>query len=148
MNDPSIHYAVAGSGELREYLKDTAKSMGVVERVHFLGFRDDVTDLYKAADICIFPSIREGLGLAAIEGMASGLPLICADNRGTRDYAVDGENAIVCRYDSIDDFVNAIQTILPNDSLRIKLSKNGMEKAKLFDHKNVNHMMKKIYSRI
>lgn len=47
-----------------------------------------MAELYKAADVCVFPSIREGLGLAAIEGMACGLPLIVADNRGTRDFVL------------------------------------------------------------
>ena len=108
----SIHYAIAGVGELHDELLNLAAELGVEDRVHLLGYRNDVADLYQAADICVLSSIREGLGLAAIEGMASGLPLVCADNRGTRDYAINGENAIVCRYDAIDEFAQAVKTIV------------------------------------
>lgn len=148
LNDVSIHYAIAGIGELYDYLKNLANELGLSERVHLLGYRSDVADLYKAADVCVFPSIREGLGLAAIEGMASGLPLICSDNRGTRDYATDGENAIVCKYNDIDKFANALETLLQNDALRTKLGKSGAEKAKMYDYKKTVSIMKEIYSRI
>ena len=148
INDNTVHYAIAGTGVLREHLESLINELGMQSRVHLLGFRDDIADLYKAADICAFPSIREGLGLAAIEGMASGLPLICADNRGTRDYAVDGENAIVCKYNDVDQFTRALETLLQNDELRTRLGQSGAEKAKMYDYKNITSIMKKIYLEI
>lgn len=148
LEDKSVHYAIAGTGVLREYLESMINELGMQSRVHLLGFRDDIADLYKATDICAFPSIREGLGLAAIEGMASGLPLICADNRGTRDYAVDGENAIVCRYNDVDQFARALETLLQNDELRTRLGQSGAEKAKMYDYKNITSIIKKIYLEI
>lgn len=145
LNDESIHYAIVGTGELPDYLIELANTLDVGDRVHLLGFRDDVPDLYKAADVCVFPSIREGLGIAAIEGMASGLPLICADNRGTRDYAINGENAMVCRYDAADEFAQAVKTIMSNKDMIENMGKLNLEKSSKYDVKNVIAKMKKIY---
>ena len=47
--------------------------------------------IWRTADISVFPSLREGMGMAGLEAMASGIPLIAADNRGTREYLIDQE---------------------------------------------------------
>ena len=115
-------------------------------QVHFLGQRNDIKELYKTADICVFPSVRDGLEFAALEGMACGLPLICSENRGTRGYAIDGKNALVCRYDSVDDFVTAIYTLDNDASMRIRMGKLSMMKAGKFDINNIVLITEKIYS--
>ena len=130
---------------MHDELLKLASDFGVADRVHLLGFRNDVADLYHAADICVFPSIREGLGLAAIEGMACGLPLVCADNRGTRDYAINGENAIVCRHDAIDEFAQAVKTIATDKNMSENMGKLNFEKSQKYDVNNVITYMKKIY---
>ena len=118
--------------------------MGVADRVHLLGYRTDVAELYKAADIDVFPSLREGFGLASIEGMAAGLTLICGDNRGTREYAVNGQNAIVCRSNRIDEYADAIST-LSDEKLRREYGSAASESVEKFDVENVNKLMNLIY---
>ena len=110
LNDPDIHYVIVGDGNLMSLIK-LSRELDVEGQVHFLGYRKDVADLYNIADICVFPSIREGLGVAAIEGMASGLPLIASLNRGTRDYADNGINALLCNCYSPNEFANAINQL-------------------------------------
>lgn len=143
--ESKVHYAIAGKGELKEYLENVARKYGVLNRVHLLGFRNDISDLYAAADICVFPSIREGLGLAAIEGMASGLPLIVSDNRGTREIIGD-ENGITCKYDDVDSFANAINKLTKDTSLRHKLGDKNRSVAYNFDFEKVNKIMMEIYN--
>lgn len=145
LNDASIHYAIAGTGDLYQYLLDLAAEFGVSTQVHLLGFRSDIQDLYHASNICAFPSLREGLGMAALEGMACDLPLICSDNRGTRDYAVDGENAFVCRSHSADGFADAIKTIISDEKIKKKMSDNGPNKVEYFSKGNVNYRMRELY---
>lgn len=55
--------------------------------MHLLGYRTDIPDLLGAADIFCMPSRREGCGMAALEAMAAGLPLITVRNHGTKVYA-------------------------------------------------------------
>lgn len=124
LNNPNIHYAIAGIGDQKDNLEKLAKGLNV--NLHLLGYRKDVAELYHIADLFAFPSIREGLGLAAIEAMASSLPLICSDNRGTREYAFDG--AIVCKHDDVNAFANGIQ--------KIYLEKHSYEMG-LFNHNYV-----------
>ncbi|MFR4022147.1 MAG: glycosyltransferase [[Eubacterium] siraeum] len=73
--------------------------------------------LLHGADAFIFPSYREGLGLAAIEAMGAGLPLIVSDNRGTREYAVNGENSIVCECNNVSQFIKAVHLLSSDDEL-------------------------------
>ena len=112
LNDPNVHYMIAGRGPEEETLRILSQELGVNNQVHLLGYREDIPELFHSADVNIFPSIREGFGLAAIEGLAAGLPLICSDNRGTREYAVDGVNAVVCRKQTPEEYKKAIETVI------------------------------------
>lgn len=72
---PSIHLAVAGDGEMRPRLERLAEHLGVTSRIHWLGRRNDVVNVLGGVDVFATASEREGLSLAALEAMASGLPL-------------------------------------------------------------------------
>lgn len=85
MKDKTTHYAIAGGGELRERLVMLVEQCGLTGRVHFLGYRTDVPQLYKTADLYIHPSFREGLPVALMEAIASNVPVICSDIRGNVD---------------------------------------------------------------
>src|SRR5690242_2377146 len=64
---------LAGDGPLRDSLEQQARNLGIMDSIRFLGYRSDVESLLPAADICVVPSRSEGLSLAAIEAMATGL---------------------------------------------------------------------------
>lgn len=140
----NIHYAIAGKGDIADYLTKLASSEGVQDQVHLLGFRDDVNEIYAAADICVFPSIREGLGLAAVEGMACGLPLIVSDNRGTRGFLTE-KNAITCRHDDVDAFADAIRRLYEDKDLREKMGAANKLASQAFDVSLINREMMRIY---
>ncbi|MGL5692516.1 MAG: glycosyltransferase, partial [Peptostreptococcaceae bacterium] len=72
LKDSNVHYIIAGRGELESYLNELAKELSIVNQVHLLGFRTDVSELYKVADVFCFPSYREGLSVAMMEAIASG----------------------------------------------------------------------------
>ncbi len=76
-----VHLAIAGDGELRQSLTDKARSLGIMERVHFLGMLSptDVPDLLRAADIFALPSRYEGQSNALLEAMNAGLPILVSD---------------------------------------------------------------------
>ena len=146
LNDPRIHYCIAGRGHLEGYLKSLADELGVGDRVHLLGFRADIPDIYGAADLCAFPSIREGLGFAAIEGMAAGLPLVVSDNRGTRDYAVHMDNALVCKHDDVDAFAKALRILSDEPALVETMKEKNRLCARRYDVARVHEIMREIYS--
>lgn len=91
LKDKNIHYLIAGKGELKQELEELATSLGVDKNVHLIGYRNDVAELYKLADIYVLPSIREGLNVSLMEAMASGLPCVVSDIRGNRDLIPESE---------------------------------------------------------
>ena len=78
---PELHLAVAAITEGSPYLQ-LAASLGLSERAHFLGLRDDVSQLMQAVDLFVFPSRYEACSLVLLEAIASGLPIITATTAG------------------------------------------------------------------
>lgn len=143
-----VYYLIAGKGELQEYLQNIIDDLGITNRVRLLGFRNDIDELCVMSDIFCFPSYREGLGLAAIEGMASGLPLIVADNRGTRDYAKNNINALCCTAESVVEFRKAIERMVKEETLRKSMGEKNKKIAKKYDVFTVIELMKELYSSV
>lgn len=78
-------YVLCGRGPLMDQHRKLAELLGVSDRFVMTGYRTDVTNFYKMADIFVFPSYREGLPVALMEAMAARLPCVAARNRGTND---------------------------------------------------------------
>ena len=148
INCADIHYGIAGEGELEDRLKELAAELNISDRVHLYGFRNDIAEIYKAADLNVFPSIREGLGLAALEGFAAGLPIICGDNRGTRSYARNGENALVCVNNSTEEYAENILRLYKDRELLNALRKETLPEAEKFSVDIITDRMIKILNDI
>ena len=78
----NIHLFLVGDGVLIEEKKTLTSSLKIENRVHFLGYRSDIPQLLKTADICVLSSFYEGFGLSIVEGMASKKPCIASDVHG------------------------------------------------------------------
>ncbi len=144
----NIYYVICGKGELEPYLKHLSKELGIEKRVKFLGFRKDIAQLCKASDIYVFPSQREGLGIAAIEGMASGLPLISSYVNGIRDYTKNEETGYCLDPFDLIGFTTAMDRLSNDSGLRQKIGEYNKDVAKRFDSKNVNNLMENIYKKM
>ena len=133
LKDKDIHYAICGEGVLEDYLKNLCKELGIAENVHFLGYHRDIPEICKAADIYVFPSQREGLGIGALEGMASGLPLISSYVNGNRDYTEDGVTGYTIQPHNIEGYVMAIRKLADNTGDRARFGSHNMIAAQKFD---------------
>lgn len=96
LDDPRVEYQIAGEGPLHDSLQQFIDTNHLQSQVKLLGFRKDVIDQLHDSDIFVFPSKREGLSLALMESMASGLPAIVSDIRGNRDLIDDRQGGFVC----------------------------------------------------
>ncbi|HEU0054744.1 MAG TPA: glycosyltransferase, partial [Longimicrobium sp.] len=76
---------LAGDGEEREALESLARELGVAERAHFLGYRDDTGDVLDALDTFVVCSNREGLSNAMLEALAAGVPVVSTPVSGSDD---------------------------------------------------------------
>ena len=142
LNDKNIYYVICGSGPLIESHKELAKSLGVDDRVIFAGYRTDVINFYKIADIFLFPSFREGLPVALMEAMACGLPVICSNIRGNIDLIVDGEGGYMYLSDDTDGFAKGIKNAMNN----LDMGRFNRAIIKAFDIREVMKKMKYIYN--
>lgn len=142
LNDKTVHYAIAGVGVLRDKLDTFIKECGLEGRVHLLGYRTDVKELYKAADIFVHPSFREGLSVAVMEAMASGLPVVASNIRGNCDLI---DEAWLVSPNDIGGFAKKINELLENADLCANVGKDNKEKSKKYDIDVIVEAMKSIY---
>lgn len=141
-----IYYLICGTGSELEHLKKLAKELGISERVIFTGYRYDIHEMVHIADVFLFPSLREGLGVAPIEAMSAGVPIIASNIRGVTEYAVDGWNSILLDPHDIEGYAKAITGIYENAEFREHFGTNAVESVKPFDIHNSIHAMEKIYA--
>jgi glycosyltransferase involved in cell wall biosynthesis len=87
----AAHLLVIGDGVLRENLLQQTREAGLEDRVHFLGVRTDLPDLYATMSVYAHPAYFEGMPNAVMEAMAAGVPVVATAVDGTRELIRDGE---------------------------------------------------------
>ena len=142
IKDKNFIYLICGRGVLKEYLHNLTKQLGIESKVKFLGFRKDIAEICKTADLFIFPSYQEGLPVALMEAMACELPVIASNVRGNRDL-IAKENLF--EPDNINEITSLIEKRLDD------MKKNGLRKEtytnlEQYSLKNVLKQMMEIYT--
>lgn len=144
----NFKYIICGQGAKKEELIKLSKELNLQEKVEFLGYRQDVKEILKASDIFCFPSKQEGLPVALMEAMASGLPVICSDIRGNKDLIENKKGGYLLKSYDIDEYSIKIQELIENKVLREEMGNFNLEKIKDFDRKKVNTIMEEIYNEL
>lgn len=144
----NILYMAIGKGELENSFKELIRTFKLEKHVRLEGFRQDIPELCKAADCFIHPSVREGLGIAPLEAMAAGLPLISAYVNGIKDYTENGKSGVCVNPHNAEDVANAIYKMYSDRNFRVECGKNNVETSKAFDVTETNKIMKTVYERI
>jgi glycosyltransferase involved in cell wall biosynthesis len=90
-----IQYVFAGGGSQKARLQTIVEALGLEEEVSFVGFVRDVPKFLSSIDVLVLPSLYEGLGVAALEGMAAGKPVVATRVGGLAESIVDGETGFL-----------------------------------------------------
>ena len=143
--DMDVYYLIAGKGDLRQNLQNMIDTLGVHNRVKLLGYRCDVEELYKAADIFAFPSFREGLPVALMEAMACGLPCVASKIRGNTDLLENTEGGFLCDPQDVSEFAEKINLLATNVELREKMGRTNLMTIQKFSNETVIKEMQNIY---
>lgn len=147
INDPTIHYILCGKGDKYSELVDLTKKLNLTKQVHFLGFREDVKSFYQTVDVFAFPSIREGLGIASLEAMSSGLPLLTSNVHGINDYSLNNITGFKYNPFDVNGFANGISRLKNMELADLKkISEYNKKIVEDYDKVIVNQKMKCIYS--
>ena len=146
LNDPSIHYAICGKGELYNYLIKLAKSLNIESQIHLLGSRSDIPEILKCADLFVHPSMREGLPVSVMEAISSGLLCVTSDVRGCKDLILDiydSKNLVVSN--SLGGWVKTLKGYINQN---FKYVDSRLQNIKKYDIKNVNKQLIDIYGEL
>lgn len=141
----NIHYIIVGKGILKENLRNYANKNHIAERVHLLGYRRDIAELYKASDLCCFPSLHEGLPVALMEAMASGLPVVCSLIRGNNDL-IDSNSGFLVEIDDVEGVSKSILEYVHNKLLREMHSNRNRARVEIFSRDTVLKEISYLYS--
>ena len=122
---PGAWLWLAGSGEEGAALRRQAEALGVAERVRFLGWREDAGALYRAADVCVFPSRSEPMGNVVIQAWSYDLPIVASRAIGPSRLIADGEDGLLVPIGDDAALAEAVTRILSDAALAARLRANG-----------------------
>jgi glycosyltransferase involved in cell wall biosynthesis len=129
---PQTVVAFAGEGELEQTLRAQVSTLGLNDRVRFLGFRSDVADLIRAADLFVMPSRLEGLCSTLIDVMLAGTPIVATTAGGIPEVLVDasaGPTAWLVPPENPGELAKAIITVLADTEARTKYVAAARQRA-------------------
>jgi glycosyltransferase involved in cell wall biosynthesis len=130
---PGVHLAVAGTGELEAELRGRARTLGVDDRAHFLGFRDDVARVLAALDVFLITSDREGMANAMLEAMAVGVPVVSTPVSGAEEaLGADrqGRAPGLVVQPRVETLAHAVRGILDVPAARLAMADEGRRRAR------------------
>src|SRR5262249_14595967 len=135
---PDVRLACAGWGPEEQALRALARELGLAERVSFLGVRDDVPELLRAASVFVLPSAAEGLPNALLEALSVGVPAVATNIPGTDEVVRDEVEALMVPVDDEAALARAIERVLTDRALAKRLVSAGHELiAREFDMERV-----------
>jgi glycosyltransferase involved in cell wall biosynthesis len=125
---PAAHLVIAGDGPLRARLETETRSRGLAGRVHFLGWRSDVTPTLAGLDMMLMPSLWEGFGLVLLEAMAQQVPIIASAVSAIPEVVVDGETGLLVPPRDVDALAAALTRLLADRPLRQHMGLMGRDR--------------------
>ena len=140
-----LRFWIAGEGPLRAELEHQHRALGLGDAVRFLGFREDVTDLLRAADIFCVSSYLEGLGTSTLDAMAAGLPVVATRVGGIPEIVADGESGVLVGARNPDALADAIVALAENPERRAAMGARARERARLFSADRTSEGTRRVY---
>ncbi len=126
---PDLYFTITGKGPLEEDLRDKARSMGLADRVLFLGHFHDVREVYEMMDVYVLSSTREGLPNTVLEAMAMGVPIVATDVDGVSEAVDHDREALLVPARDPGRLADGIRAVLDDPGLGKRLSLAAREKV-------------------
>ena len=143
-----VHCLAAGEGPEREALEAQVGSLGIASQVRLLGHIEDVLPVLAAADVVAQPSLAEGLGVAAVEGMASGRAVVASRVGGLMETIRHEVEGLLVPCGDVAALAEALGLCLRNRDLRERLGANGRKRAAKFSTEAMARGNEAVYERL
>ena len=145
---PDLRLVLVGDGPQAQALRQLAGELGITERVLFAGRVpfEQVPAYLKAADLFAFASVTETQGLATLEAMAAGLPVVAVTGPGTSDIVEDGAQGFLVQNDPQNLAKRMVELICNPDAMNT-FKTAALKKSRTYDNKRLAKKMLKVYDR-
>ncbi len=145
----NLRFLLAGEGPLLSDLKKQAEEYNISDKVHFVGFLDNIYDFINAIDINTLTSLSESFPYVLLEGAKLKKPTVSSDVGGISDLIDNGENGFLFENGNGKDFADKVLTLAENKLMQLKFGENLFNKAtNEFSNDNLAKSHIKIYERI
>lgn len=143
---PNLRLLISGIGPLEDALRGLSLELKVDHAVIFTGFRPDLNDLIFAAEVFVFPSLWEGLGLVAIEAMLVGTPVVATDIEPITEYLTQGQTGWLVPPKDPERLAEAISNVLSDPNEACRRAKAAKVRAKsMFDVERIASQYSELY---
>lgn len=132
-NDIKAKLLLVGDGPDRQRAERRCRELKICDQVRFLGKQEQVEEVLSIADLFLIPSGSETFGLAALEAMGCGVPVISSNIGGLPEVNIHGETGYLCDLDDIDCMAKYSVDILKDEAHQEELSKKARKRAELFE---------------
>ncbi|TDQ49294.1 glycosyltransferase [Actinorugispora endophytica] len=145
-----VQLALAGTGQRQAELKRLAETLGVADRVHFLGFVPDeeLPLFYVAADLFAIGSVAELQSIATLEAMSTGLPVVAADALALPHLVRSGRNGYLYPPGDVAELARHLLAVLESPERRAAMGAASREIAQTHDHQRSLDRFEEIYARV
>jgi len=126
---PAMVLLIAGEGDQLDMLREEASKLGIAGNVKFLGFRDDVPSLLQAMDICVLPSLSEGLPLSILEALALKKSVVATNVGGVSEIMEDGVNGYIVPPRNPEAIADRILMLLGRPETAVRIGQAGRKRV-------------------
>jgi N-acetyl-alpha-D-glucosaminyl L-malate synthase BshA len=136
---------MVGDGPEKEKAEYLCQELGILDKVIFFGNSNEIDKILCLTDLFLLPSETESFGLAALEAMACGVPVISSNSCGLPEVNFDGVSGYLSTVGDTEEMAQNALKILKDDSVLSKFKENALEIAKKFDIKNILPLYEDLY---
>jgi glycosyltransferase involved in cell wall biosynthesis len=144
---PNTDLYVVGEGYLQKDLIELSKSLGIKDKVHWLGKTEYIKEFLSKIDLFILPSKYEGFGLVLLEAMIAKKPIIAANNSAIPEVLGKTYEGLFLTGD-INSLAQQIKTVISDDNFSERLVQSHLSQLNLFDPSEMNRNIKNIYLKV
>jgi N-acetyl-alpha-D-glucosaminyl L-malate synthase BshA len=136
---------MVGDGPEKEKAERLCRKLGIADKVTFLGNSNEVDMILSYSDLFLLPSETESFGLAALEAMAWGVPVISSDGGGLPEVNFDGLSGFLSPVGDVESMASNALKILSDDRTLAEFRRNALEVARRFDIRKILPLYEALY---
>jgi len=125
---PNSKLLIAGKGTMEQYLKDISSKLGIIDKVEFIGWRDDLPMIFRQVDVFIQTCRYEGFGRLVAQSLASGIPVVNSSRGGPEEILANGIGGYIVESNP-EQIAEKVIVLLKNRELRKKMGINGRKRV-------------------